>query len=203
MLSLPPHQMLCSRLLAVLDMLESHKEASVLQIALCEALAALAGQKHPFVVLPQVELWEAQYLELRHRYSFLVLEGPSRVGKTVYARSKCPAGQEVYEVNCAAGGEPDLRGYRYGKHGLILLDEVEAEAIARQRKLFQAGTALVQLGTSPTNIHVYSVFVHRVRIVCASNNWTASLQKLPEDDRNWISRNSFYVKCNEPLWLGR
>ena len=106
----------------------------------------------------------------------------------------------MYEVNCAAGGEPDLRGYRFGRDGLILLDEVEAEAIARQRKLFQAGTSLVQLGTSPTNIHVYTVFVHRVRIVCASNNWKSSLERLSADDRAWIVKNSVYVHCDAPLW---
>ena len=190
-----------TRLLGDLDAVERHREDAAVQTARSNAVAALAGRQLPFVVLPEVELWDAQYLDLQERYSFLIMEGPSRVGKTLFARSKCPRGQQVYEVNCAAGGEPDLRGYRFGRDGLILLDEVEAEAIARQRKLFQAGTALVQLGTSPTNIHVYTVFVHRVRIVCASNNWTESLARLSEDDRDWIGRNSFYVHCNEQLWV--
>ena len=97
MLSLPPHQMLFSRLLADLDMLESHKEAFAVQIAQCEAVAALAGQNHPSVVLPHIKLWKAQYLELRHRYSFVDLEGPRRVGSLCTpATSDARAGTEAY-----------------------------------------------------------------------------------------------------------
>ena len=148
-----------------------------------------------------MEQWDKSYDQLRDRYEFLALDGPSQMGKTAYARSRCPKGMKVLEINCAAGGEPDFRSYLWGIHGLILCDEIEAEAVAAQRKLFQAGSSLVQLGTSPTNIHVYSVFVHRIRIVCASNNWQASLERLSADDRAWIQRNSVYVRCDEPLWV--
>ena len=93
-----------------------------------------------------------------------------------------------------------MRGFRFSRHGLVLFDEIEAEAGASQRKLFQASTAFVQLGTSPTNIHVYSVYTHRLRLVLASNNWSASLQRLGHDDRDWILKNSIYVQCTQPLW---
>ena len=165
-----------------------------------KALQMAASWQCKFRTLPLVETWDAQYQDFKDRYQFLVLDGPSRMGKTAFGRSKCPKGQFVLEINCAAGGDPDLRSYRYGHHGLILLDEIEADVVARQRKLFQAGTALIQLGTSATNIHVYTVFVHRVRIVCASNNWAASTARLVEADREWIESNSVYVRCDEQLW---
>ena len=189
-----------TRLLADLDVVERELEVTRVRAAQQAVQEALAPRLHSWRSLPPVEAWDASYAELKERYEFLVLDGPSRMGKTAFARSKCPAGQRILEINCAAGGEPDLRPYKHGHHGLILCDEIEAEAVAAQRKLFQAGTAFVQLGTSPTNIHVYMVFVHRVRIVCASNNWLASLARLTEDDRAWIEKNSIYVRCDAPLW---
>ena len=191
----------CTRFLADLDAIERNQEEAVVAAARSSALAQLAAQQLAFRVLQPVEAWDAQYQLLADRYKFLVLDGRSMLGKTQFAKSKCPPGQEVLEINCSAGGDPDLHQYRYGKHGLILCDEIEAEAVAAQRKLFQAGTALVQLGTSPTNIHVYSVFVHRVRIVCASNNWAASLGRLTEADRSWVQANSIYVYVDEPLFV--
>ena len=190
-----------TRLLADLDAVQRQREQDVVQAAQEKALALLDGQLLSFPVVPPVEKWSATFDELRARYQFCVLDGPSGMGKTAYARSKCPSGMEVLEINCAAGGDPDLRPYTYGRHGLILCDEIEAEAVAAQRKLFQAGTSLVQLGTSPTNIHVYSVFVHRVRIICASNNWAESLARLTPADRAWVEANSVYVWVDKPLWV--
>lgn len=189
-----------SRLLADLDIIERRREECRVTVARSSAVAGLAARLRTFRVIPEVEKWDKQYEELRERYNFLVLEGPSKTGKTAYGRSKCPPGMQVLEINCASGAEPDLRSYLYGRDGLVLCDEIEAPAVAKQRKLFQAGTAFVQLGTSPTNIHVYTVFVHRVRIVCASNNWTASLAKLSKDDKSWIEENSVHVRCDSPLW---
>ena len=190
-----------TRLLADLDVVQRKREETRVTAARSSAVAGLAARQSLFRVIPEVEAWDAQYQELKERCRFLVLEGRSKVGKTAFARSKCVKGGQVLEINCAAGGEPDLRSYLYGRDGLILCDEIEAVAVAAQRKLFQAGTAFVQLGTSPTNIHVYSVFLHRVRIICASNNWSASLAKLSKDDQDWISENSVYVRCDEALWV--
>ena len=189
-----------TRLLADLDAVERWQEEERVEAARVEALAYLATRRCKFRSLPLVEAWDTQFQEVKDRYLFLVLDGPSRMGKTAYGRSKCPKGQEVLELNCAAGGDPDLRSYRYGRHGLILCDEIEAKVVAAQRKLFQAGTAPVQLGTSATNIHAYTVFLHRVRIICASNNWAASADLLAPADREWIEANSIYVRCDEQLW---
>ena len=160
----------------------------------------LAAKRCGFRIIPAVDEWDCQYDEILERYKFLVLDGPSKTGKTIFARSRCPQRIQVYEINCAAGGEPDFRDYVWLTHGLILCDEIEAEAVAAQRKLFQAAPCFVQLGTSPTNIHVYKVFVHRVRIVCASNNWVESLARLTPADRAWVVANSVHVVVDSPLW---
>ena len=100
--------------------------------------------------------------------------GPSRLGKTVFARSLCPAHLEVLGINCSAGVEPDLTGYRLSRHGLLLFDEIEAGHVTAQRKLFQAQAAPVQLGCSATNCHIYEVFVWYKSLVLCANTWHSS-----------------------------
>ena len=113
-----------TRLLADLVHVEQHGELAAIQAAQQEADRVLSRRRRPFQSPPQVLGWLRTFDEVEERYKFLVLEGPTRVGKTAYARSLCPAGQSVYEENCAAGGQPDLRGYHFRKHGPILLDEI-------------------------------------------------------------------------------
>jgi len=135
--------------LAVLD-----REAEKVAIRKAKQLAeqTLGRIERPFKVYSIVEEWKSQYTQVLHRYRFLVLCGPSRLGKTQFAKSLVePAAAETHECNCAAGAEPDLRDFRYHKHKLVLFDEIEPAAILSQRKLFQASASEVQLGCSATN----------------------------------------------------
>ena len=141
-----------------------------------------------------------QFASPLHRYKFLVLSGPSRVGKTQFARSLCAPDFEMLEVNCAGGAEPNLRAYRLSKHDIILFDEIEAEQVAAQRKVFQAQSAPVQMACSTTNCHSYRIFVWRKKMVLASNNWEASLKRLGTADPAWIEDNSILVCVTEPMW---
>ena len=148
-----------------------------------------------------VQTWQAQYASILQRYKFLILSGPSRMGKTVFARSLCDPSKQVLEVNCASGREPDLRAYRIRTHDLILFDEIEAPAVAAQRKLFQAPAAEVQLGCSATNCHSYTVWTHRRKFVLATNNWASSLKCVSAADREWIAANSLLLNVDAPMWL--
>ena len=90
-----------------------------------------------------------------------------------------------------------MRQFQWSRHKLVLFDEAHPEMVAKQRLLFQAGTQIVQLGTSATNCHSYSVFVHRVRMVLASNYWSRELKTLSEDDRAWLAGNAHVVSIHE------
>ena len=100
----------------------------------------------------------------------------------------------------AAGQEPDLRGFRYGQHEVVLFDEIRARIVAQQRKLFQACAAEVQLGCSATNCHSYTVFLFRVKLVLCSNSWAGSMEELRGEDQAWLRENMVYVAVQEPLW---
>ena len=147
-----------------------------------------------------MQRWKAQYKKELFRYLFLVLEGPSRLGKTQFALSLVREPAAMHQVNCAAAQEPDLRKFMYGEHEGILFDEIEPAAVSRQRLLFQAGASAVQLGCSNTNIFSYTVFVHRTKLICCSNGWSAGLMKLSDDDRAWVEANAVHVKVDKALW---
>ena len=190
-----------TRLLKELEVLEQEAERIETERRIADARAALSPSLKTWRTFPEVQTWLQQYCAYAHRYKCLVLHGPSRLGKTVFARTLAPPGTEVLELNCAAGTEPDLRAYRLTRHGLLLFDEISAPVVCKQRKLFQASAAPVQLGCSATNCHSYSVFVHRVRMVLASNVWHSSKKTLSQDDQDWLDANTVVLDINVPMWL--
>jgi hypothetical protein len=78
----------------------------------------LQASQKPWKKYALIDSWLAQYQQDAFRYKFLVLEGPSRVGKTRFAKGLCESATHVLELSCAAGVEPDLRHFRYGTHRL-------------------------------------------------------------------------------------
>lgn len=190
-----------SRTLHEISLLEKERELASVKEYILRTEAELQQQRSAFRVLPEVETWRAQYASTKERYKFLVLSGPSRVGKTLFTKSLVPDGAKMWECTCSNGQTPDLRGFKFTEHKLVLYDEIEAPLIAAERKLFQASNSLVQLGGSATNCHSYEILVHRVMMVCASNNWESSLARCSDADREWINSNSIYVYVDTPLWV--
>ena len=165
-------------------------------------LTVLNGLARPFHQLPEVEEWKLQYLLDAFRFKFLVLEGPSRMGKTVFARmSLSPPGKGFYELNCAGGKDLDLRGVDPSRHGLIIYDEVSPSQVLAQKKVFQAGPTEIQLGQSSTCVYGYSKFFYRCRMVCCSNNWTLLMRGMPSEDTEWLKKNSVHILRTEPFYI--
>ena len=123
-----------------------------------------------FKNLPLVtETWLPQFQTIRPRYSFLVLDGPSRTGKTCYAKHITGNHSQVWELNCAGGSEPDLRGFDPCVHKAILFDEATPMMVLNQRRLFQSPPCMLDLGCSTTNGHNGQVFVSGVLMIICSN----------------------------------
>ena len=185
---------------AELDVLEEEEERGAIKDAQALALRLLGDQNRAFKRYDIVDSWLAQYTEIQHRYRFLVLDGPSRLGKSEFAKAQAPPNTTHFLVNCGAGAAPDLHGFKYNQHGLILFDEISPFQVIKEKLLFQAGTGELQLGTSSTNCHAYTVFVWKTRIVLATNTWRTELAEMPEEDQEWLVRNSFYMRVESPLF---
>ena len=119
--------------------------------------------------LPQVDAWAATFEKVRYRYDFLVLDGLSKMGKTLYCRSRAPSGEELLEIDCAGADTPDLSSFESGKHTMVLCDEGSVAMVLRYKKLFQASASFTTLGSSQTNCHSYDVWAHKVQFIVTSN----------------------------------
>ena len=172
---------------------------------LAEKLSAiqytLRAQIQPFRRYPEAARFLAHFKKIRSRYPFLVVEGPSGTGKTVWVKWMLGNPDVVFECNCAACPEPDLRGFNSLTHQVILFDEAAPAMVIRQKKLFQGPPVMVDLGMSNTNCHSYKVLVSGTRMVICSNDWTSRKEQLSLEDAAWLDANSIQVKVNEPMWI--
>ena len=173
-----------------------------LQDSISSTLDHLSGQMRPCRKLPEVDAWMSSFQEIDFRYKFLVLDGPSQTGKTLFCRSlSLDIGGNLLEVDCASAETPDLSAFQPGRHRMVLCDEASATMVLRYKKLFQASASLVKLATSKTDCHSYEVWAHRVMFVVTSNRWQAELHKLQYEDSEWLTHNSVYVRVQQPLWI--
>ena len=133
-----------------------------------------------------VDAWLEEGRACRRRYRFLVIEGPSCVGKTQFVLNRF-GHDSCIETNCSSTPEPDLRDFDSTKHRAILFDEAPCSLVLRNKKLFQASASFVQLGCSMTNCHRYEIWAHQTYMVVTSNTWSAELSMLPaQGDKDWL-----------------
>ena len=187
------------RLLPNLDALDKCRRESQLQARIDMVRSALLAETKPFHRIEAIEKWKEDHRAIKMRYKFLVLVGPSGLGKTQYAKSLVPEGRSL-ELNMAAAPEPDLKDYDPELHDLILFDECPAQIILRQKKVFQAPAVKVALAASVTGCYAYSVWLHQKMLVVCSNVWHHELRLLPAEDRDWLLSNSVVYTADKPLW---
>ena len=188
-----------SRHLPNLDLLEKERQQTSIS-AMIECRAKLIGEtRNEFVQIEAVSNWVKDALIARDRRKFLVLDGPSRMGKTAFACSLVGRG-ETLEVNCAGVSDPPLRAFSRSHHRLILFDEAGTDMVLRNRRLFQAPNTAVTVGSSPTNALAYELYLNDTLLVVASNSWERELAALPPGERAWLDANMVYVLVKQKLF---
>jgi len=165
-----------------------------------EARLALAAETRPAVAVSAVLAWHALFEQHRHRYPFLVLDGPTRLGKTLYAQQQVPPGTALV-VDCSGAVEPALHSFDPTTHKGVVFDEASASLVLRKRRLFQAPPERVALGGSATNCHLYHVVVYRQRLIVCTNRWKRDVEELAPEDRAWLEGNCIYVHVDRPMWV--
>ena len=187
------------RLLQNLDKYVSEMREQRLRDRIAQIELELQRSERPFKIFPEIERWKEEHAVARPRYRFLVLVGPSGLGKTQFAKSLVGKGRSL-ELNMASAPEPNLKDYDHEQHDLILFDECSAEKVLLQKKLFQAPLSAVSLGQSTTGCFAYDVWVHAKLLVVASNVWHHDVHELRKADADWLAANSLVLDVSEPLW---
>ena len=129
----------------------------------------------------------------------LVLNGPSRTGKTEFVRGLFALGS-VLELNCANLKDICLDGFDCMVHKAILWDEASASLVSQNRKVFQHPLCMVDLGHSPTGAHVRRYFLGNCCSIITTNKWWEDLKELPLGDQMWLRANMIVFDVEQPLW---
>ena len=174
------------RLLSNLDKYVMELRDQRLRTRIAEIERELERAERPFKTFPEIERWKEEHALARPRYRFLVLVGPSGLGKTQFAKSLVRKGRSL-ELNMASAPEPNLKEYDHEQHDLILFDECAAQKVLLQKKLFQAPLSAVSLGQSTTGCFAYSVWVHAKLLVVAFNAWHHDVHELGKADAHWFA----------------
>ena len=163
------------------------------------ARKAIAKRSLPFRPLPpEIEMFRMQHGEINDRYKLLVLWGPSRTGKSRWARSLY-GDDRTLVIDIQHADHPDLRAYKRGGHLCLLLDEMSSpKFIVQNKKLLQAHVDGAKLGQSATQLYSYDIFLWRLPIIITTNNW--NLDDLEPIDREWIESNCISLYVGEPVW---
>ena len=165
-----------------------------------EAQAASRAQLQKFPRQPVVDAWLHEATKpLQTRKRCLVLQGPSRTGKTEFVRGLFALGT-VLELNCANLKDICLDGFDCLRYRAILWDEASASLVCNNRKVFQHPLCTVDLGHSPTGAHVRRYFLGNCCSIITSNKWYEDLEKLSAGDRQWLEANMVVFEVQQPLW---
>ena len=186
----------------LLDLDTWHKQRQQLELAKKVAQSSHASRAclTAFPNWPVVMTWLIQNCAPNMcRKQFLVLDGPSKLGKTQYAKCLFPF-DTVLELNCANLTHVCLPGFQPLKHQCVLWDECTPKLVAQNRKVFQHPPCFVDLGHSPTAQHLYNVYLNDSVSIVASNSWIEQAALLCSSDREWLAENSLVLRVTEPLW---
>ena len=189
-----------SRHLQNMDVLIKERANEATEDLIVQRNIAIVATRRPFRKIPAVDAWLRELSAPQDRRKFLVLDGPTRMGKTAFAFSIVEAGAAL-EVNCAGVEDPPLRAFSRSKHRLILFDEASTHMVLKNKRLFQAPNTPVIVGSSPTNALAYSVFLGDTLLVVSSNDWGVELAALPQNQRDWLVGNMVFVSVQEKLYL--
>lgn len=151
----------------------------------------------------EVQQWKAQYHDRNFgklsRFRPLILDGPTRLGKTMWATSFFGTNSTLV-LQCQNVTEPSLHAIRNdaSAYKCIVFDEGCWQLVHEHKMLFQAGQELVTCCQSPTNQSAYDVFVYALpMIVCSNNFW----KDISAEAEAYLRENAFYLYVQDKCYV--
>ena len=150
-----------------------------------ERAQRLMAKRLPFKSYPEVDTFLEQYKFEADRYKFLVITGPSRYGKTSFAKSLF---KNPFIHPCAI----DWYSYDDEEHDAIIFDDVFKieDYIAKNMLMYQA-SGPVAVNTSQTNCHSFHVDVTQKPIVICALHFVHT---------DWTDSNTFNLEVEAPTF---
>ena len=167
-----------------------------------EALELLAKRRRGFKPRPeQVRRWLASFDEPDWRYSMLVLVGPSKMGKSEWAKDMRGV-EKTLLIDCQNAEHPDLADYDPDRHAAVIFDEISGpDFVLRNKKLLQGHVDGARLGQSPTQRFAHQVMLWRVPLVLTCNHWDPAADDLHPSDLDWLEQNCVVQTVSDPVWV--
>ena len=149
----------------------------------------------PFAPVPAAVSWLALFKEEADRYPFLLAVGPSRSGKTEWAKGLFKNPLEV-KVGTLEQFPVGMKQFSRKLHDGVVLDDVRdlAWIVRHQEKLQAKYDAAVEFGTTPGGQCAYFRWLYRVPTVITANFTTKNLDLLDSDDFLANSGNRVVVR---------
>ena len=193
--------------LAEVDRVEALEDERAIEQEKAIIDAHLSKAFKDFRHVDDVALWKLQYGKdtmfsiwgKESRFKFLVLTGPSSLGKTQYAKALFGI-QNTLVVGCQGVANPCLQSFRRKRHKAIIYDEISSKCIHNNKAIFQANNDKVVLGQSPTMRDCYTVFLYGVAMIVCCNDWLEDIARgsLEED---WLLKNAIVYNCTQRMWI--
>ena len=158
----------------------------------------------PFPQVPQAEQWLKLFQVDALRYPIMVVLGPSRSGKTEWAKSlfRMPLELKIGTLDFF----PDImRQFKKGHHDGLVLDDVRdlQFLVDHQEKLQGKYDCLVEFGSTAGGTCAYHRDLFGVPVVATINHSTYNLEHL--DSHDWLANpgNRVLVKLDSNLEFAR
>ena len=152
----------------------------------------------PSIVCDFMSQFRAQNFGFDGRFKPLVLDGPTRLGKSVFA-SQLFGSEQTLVLNCQNLTIPPLRRYAAKWHMIqaIVFEEADHRLVMSNKMLFQGSRELIELGLGPTEQHKYSVLMYFKAIIITSSNF---MKDVSVADREYLDHNVLYLPVTDYLY---
>ena len=153
-----------------------------------------------FPEIPAATAWKARFSEDALRYPILVVLGPSRSGKTEWAKTLFENPLEL-KVGALTHFPEGMRAFNRKRHDAIVLDDVRDLAFVanHQEKLQGKYDSLVEFASTQGGTCAYTKDLFAIPVVVTINFSTLNLSFLESHDWLGNSENRVVVTLTGPL----
>ena len=139
----------------------------------------------------------------KDRHMALVLDGPSRFGKTTFCKQLVQDESQYLEINCLNLTSPPNLRMISPETRLICFDEATVRWCLDNKTMLQGPEMALTMGDSQTGCHSYTVELNGIMTVVSSNSCSEELSvagSFSESEKDYLSKNFIHVYVDRPLW---